>query len=317
MKTTKTILIYLIAVLCFNTKTTKAQAYIYHPMVVDSANWEYSTIKNNNVFCDSGYKFEIYDDTIVNGINYKKLYSGGGNNNTFDLIRESNKKIYYRKNFGNFIFPEILLYDFSKNIGDTILTNKNGSSTVLDTLQSKIIQIDSILTKKGYRKRFIVKALNYGWAASCFMPERFWFIEEIGSPISFMYIELAGVGVYAPCEFSSYIIKKSTFKDTLVVPPPGCLHVGIDEKHETPLPKVVFTKNSTNDNTNYIVNINISGKGQLQIYNINGKLLQEVECNGNQKIKLSIPNLQNNILVWKLYENQTSSYISGKQIVNE
>lgn len=304
MKNIKLLFFLLLTITLTNNKVS-AQAYIYHPMVVDSATWEYSDIKDNNVYCDWSNRRLIYGDTIVDAKLYKKLRTPG--NGSFDLIREDNKKIYYRRDFGTFFRPELLLYDFSKDLGDTILTNRYNAQGSIDTLKSKIIKIDSILTQKGYRKRFKIDAINYGWAASCDMIERFWFIEEIGSPISFVYIDLAGIGASGPCEGSSYIIKKTTFNDTLVIPPVGCLHLSVGSLEDS-ANKIILT---TNDSS-LSIKLNFIPNGVFELFDLFGKKVYSLNLKHQKEYTLDSIILNRAIYVWKYYDFNQKKHLSGK-----
>ena len=67
-------------------------------------------------------------------------------------LRENDKKIYY---LGETIFSlyceeEFLLYDFTKQIGDTIKHDPEG------LFFSVILDIDSVLIGDGYRKRYSI-----------------------------------------------------------------------------------------------------------------------------------------------------------------
>ncbi|MGE5393923.1 MAG: hypothetical protein ACM3P1_04210, partial [Candidatus Saccharibacteria bacterium] len=103
-------------------------------------------------------------DTIINEKLYHKLYRStdtlfteaklcGG-------IREENKRIYFYAIDsvpypGMYTYPskkkEIILYDFSLKLGDSI-SNRDNYHTGSD--YAKVIKVDSILTEVGYRKRW-------------------------------------------------------------------------------------------------------------------------------------------------------------------
>ena len=75
------------------------------------------------------HRFGLYGDTIINSKTYSKIYSLYDstlihpNSTYYAAIREDSLKRVYILFVG---FPEILLYDFSLNIGDTIWYDYGG-----------------------------------------------------------------------------------------------------------------------------------------------------------------------------------------------
>lgn len=135
----------------------KSQNYV--PFPIENANW--------NVFyvgtCQERapdtllLKYTINGDTTINELTYKKLCLENGDTinpqtKAIGGLREENRKIYYN---GLTILSstddkEYLLYDFTKQIGDTILHNPQG------WFKSVILDIDSVLIDGVYRKRYKV-----------------------------------------------------------------------------------------------------------------------------------------------------------------
>jgi len=122
-------------------------------------------------------RYFLGGDTMVNQINYKKLCLETGNlanpeRKLAGLIREQNKRIYYRGT--DFLgFPhdeEWLLYDFNVQEGDTVWHSNSGYDyTVIETIDS--VEIDGRL-----RRRYKVNT----WRNYYFEDEEYW-IEGIGS----------------------------------------------------------------------------------------------------------------------------------------
>jgi len=119
-------------------------------------------------------KFAINgEDTIINGIVYKKLFlfhtSQFYNDSAICIggIREVNKKIFYYGDSVHILKPiitnncngnEILLYDFSLNIGDTINEECfNGFFTLVVT------DIDTMLIGNKLRKVFHFNTPLFNW----------------------------------------------------------------------------------------------------------------------------------------------------------
>ncbi len=102
-------------------------------------------------------RYTIRGDTMIGEIQYLKLCLETGDTinpqiQTIGALREYDKKIYY---IGETIVSdmsggEYLLYDFTKQIGDTIKHDSYGE------FYSTILDIDSVLIGNSYRKRFKV-----------------------------------------------------------------------------------------------------------------------------------------------------------------
>ncbi|MFW6225160.1 MAG: T9SS type A sorting domain-containing protein [Bacteroidota bacterium] len=136
---------------------SKSQDYI--PFPTENVNW--------NVFyagtCEEAppdtslLRYTIHGDTTINEIQYSKLCLETGDTinpkvQTIGGLRESEKKIYY---IGQTIYSggfedEYLLYDFTKQIGDTIKHDYHGR------FYSVVLDIDSVSIYGSYRKRFEV-----------------------------------------------------------------------------------------------------------------------------------------------------------------
>jgi hypothetical protein len=136
----------------------KSQEYI--PFPTENVNW--------NVYLLSTYVYEfppdtvllrytIHGDTTINEILYSKLCLESGDTinpkiQAIGGLREVGKKIYYigRTILGSERDGEYLLYDFTKQTGDTIKHDDYGS------FYSIILNIDSIMIDGTYQKRYQV-----------------------------------------------------------------------------------------------------------------------------------------------------------------
>jgi hypothetical protein len=122
-------------------------------------------------------RYALQGDTIINQITYKKLCIESGDvlNPMIEpvgALREEERKIFFlgKDYLGFFHDEEILLYDFNKEIGDTIFHDINKTS------YSVVENIDAIEIAGVDRKRFKIKSnTNY-----YFQDEEYW-IEGIGS----------------------------------------------------------------------------------------------------------------------------------------
>jgi len=156
------------------------QTNVYHPFPDTNAFWG---DKGWNIFnssiCDNT-RYGINGDTLINGINYKKIYSLSDstltNNNSiyFAAIREQNKKVYTV--IGS--FPEEILYNFNLNVGDTIRYHYSLVWNGAANFSRVVTKIDSILLLNGkYRKRW-----SFDPADNCALGDTV--IEGIGSVIN-------------------------------------------------------------------------------------------------------------------------------------
>ncbi|MBA7580749.1 hypothetical protein ES708_22643 [subsurface metagenome] len=122
-------------------------------------------------------RYTIHGDTIINQIAYKKLCLESGDTLDPEIesvggLREQDKKIYFigQDFLRNPHYEESLLYDFNKQIGDTVKHDNYG------TCYSIIENIDSIEIDGEYRKRYEVYASN-----NYYFPDQEYWIEGIGS----------------------------------------------------------------------------------------------------------------------------------------
>lgn len=145
----------------------------YYPFPDSNAIWNhYFEIGESKSYTNTSmyYSYGLMGDTTINAISYSKLYEFS--DTVFNsyaeylggLREDTLRKVYYTgKDFwGGDFADEILLYDFSKNIGDTIEYGIWGETIIQD--------IDSVLIGNNYRKRYYVDSYGYDF-----------FIEGIGS----------------------------------------------------------------------------------------------------------------------------------------
>lgn len=138
--------------------TTVVICQAYVPFHTDSAKWSNLSIHGDpTVRIDTTLeRLYLKGDSVYNNHTYHNMWSQTGSidsptTNYFGGIREVNKKIYY---IGLQAFnpdQEILLYDFTKHVGDTIYHTFQGGS--FDGY-SVVVAIDSISISGQYRKRF-------------------------------------------------------------------------------------------------------------------------------------------------------------------
>jgi len=149
---------------------SKAQNYVTFPD--SNAVWSVQEWSQGHCppteFCNKQYR--LFGDTIIDTVQYHKIYtiddtiSNFTNSTYFGAIREQEKKIYFLYYSCQ---NEIRLYDFSKNVGDTLQklyseielcgSGYSGYATVTS--------VDSVLIDGNYRKVIHLDVLfnNHVW----------------------------------------------------------------------------------------------------------------------------------------------------------
>jgi hypothetical protein len=138
-----------------------------------NAYWNMFSFNWGNMYVEN--PIGVVGDTTINNTQYIKicqstdtLFEFQADYPFYCAVREEDSKYY-------FVFPnetsEILYYDFTLEVGDTIQYPTN-----LYSVKLTVIEKDSILTETGYRKRLQLNNIDlpFGW------PSQYW-IEGIGS----------------------------------------------------------------------------------------------------------------------------------------
>lgn len=150
-------LIFTVATILTFTIGLKSQNYV--PFPTENVNWNvyYVGTCEEKAPDTTLLRYTIHGDTTINEVAYKKLCLESGNTinpivKAIGGIREKDKKIYYngRTILSSTYGKEYLLYDFTKQIGDTIKHNPPS------LFYSVILAIDSIMIDGTYRKRYKV-----------------------------------------------------------------------------------------------------------------------------------------------------------------
>lgn len=132
----------------------------YFPFPVENANWNIYLISgcNNDASADTFLlRYTLSGDTVIQDIQYKRLCIETGDTlspltKPIGGIREADRKVYYigEDFMGNSHEEEMLLYDFTASVGDTIIHD------TVSRFYSVVEDIDSILIGEEYRKRYRV-----------------------------------------------------------------------------------------------------------------------------------------------------------------
>lgn len=212
----------------------------YHPFPDTNATWCDERYDNGWPYSNYFYfyyktdgKFTINDTiyTIISD-NYDQITC---------YLREENKKVYCRWNTD---VPEFVLYDFDKDISDTVILHQNYGDSYTGIVES----IDSLLIGDEYHKRYYIQC--WEWSS-------FYFTEGVGSNAGLMYCDIPWVDIYgnlycfslndtiykadgsgekSPGDCWDYIgIRENTFEDLTVYPNPASEWIYVNDNNDCKL----------------------------------------------------------------------------------
>ena len=296
----------------------------YFPFPEDNAIWN---IKYTNTWeGDDEIRYGQIGDTIIESVTYHKIYQLKDSTlihpeSVFCCgFREESKRIYMKVNN----LDEQLIYDFNLNVGDSIKYNFSGGffnnngemvfSQTCDTFYRKVISIDTVIIFNGSQRRHYILERTNGY-----QPFNDEWIEGIGSCV--------WVGLFNP-----YVTDVATNGDGWT---PMCFKVGdevvylensecekcfcklytgvirvdADFHSDFPYPNpanniLLFTFPPNNENPQ---NENI-----IKIFEINGRLLQEIQTKSNL-FEVNISDLRKGTYIFETMNNEQKTQ-TGKFI---
>lgn len=129
---------------------------VYTPFAMKDAIWVgRDFFVNNTTPMYNHWQVSITgQDTLINGIIYKKIDKKGIRNN-ITAIREKDKIIYLREDN-----KDTILYDFNIRLGDTLNGRFYGYS--LNSRKVVVTSIDSLLVGSNYRKKYKLSVPSFG-----------------------------------------------------------------------------------------------------------------------------------------------------------
>lgn len=238
-------------------------------------------------------QYYLNGDTLINGINYKKLYSCDYSPSLYNLFylggmrEDSLNRIYVYVDSNNFTFnpiiqpnTEYLVYDFGLNVGDTIrLFNMQDSILILQT-------VDSVFIGNRYRKRWqLVDEFN--------SPKKVW-IDGIGDI----------TGLFFPLEHcfeETQMLTCFEEYEGILWSNPGlqgidCFSVGIEENIQE-INKVSVNPNPTSGKLNIELAEIPKETVLVELYDISGRLIKLDEFFNQSNFSLELTDLQNGIYI--------------------
>jgi hypothetical protein len=288
--------------------TLLAQEYV--PMPTSNAIWsEYDIWWGGYIPEISPYYMVITGDTIINNNTYHKIVQSLDTiiDMTTDCFRgsfreDTNKSVYFLPKDS---INEVLIYDFSKNVGDTIYINEFDWTVYISTPYI-IDQIDSILIDGNYRRKFIFIPLNG------FYTQIPW-VEGIGSMVgilnsfnphsisgwwSFNCLTQNGNHIYQNPE--SYVSDCFVFLDIAIQNAYG-ENISISPNPSKGIFQISFEKfNSLT----------------VKVYSVKGKILFEKKLNGTNYI-IDLSNFNSGLYLVKITDTETKHSIQKKIIIKK
>lgn len=291
--------LYTIFALLLMTRSVAMYAQEYVPIIQEGNVWNtldvtagmYNTYYNNvNWF--SG-------DTIIDDVRYAKLMgtTDGDAPHLFSLLREDDGKVWERLNNQR----EILLYDFTANVGDTLWCG-----LWADEYHYNIVDSISIEHIGGVDRKKFWFGLEYGWFGTA--ATEIW-IEGIGSDLGLLYSGSAGISGAYYCTLCFHQ------NDELIWQNPNYDDCTFDAVGENSFANEIFVcPNPAKD----VVNINFADDTECQsvaIYSIDGRLVVETFPETSQSSTINIADLTPGLYLIKLRMSDGSEFI--ERIVKE
>ena len=296
----------------FNLKTELTTSIPYVPFPTENASWSEIHVQQGSCepagYCK--YQYKMLGDTTISSIQYHKIYKQDDslaitkNAVYLGAIREESKKIYYRSSNCN---QDIRIYDFSKNVGDTIKNLYSSSNICGNSLMGSgtITAIDTVLIDGSYRRAFHLE----------FSKKDYLWIEGIGCTN----------GLFNPvvpqltCACFWYLIcyhqnnqAKFVNNDSqlnYVAPRITCFPSTIDGVN-TPAEKKSFTVSPNPVKDILIVQFtseNVSG-ATMEVINVLGKRVKTISISNSSEYKLDLTDCSAGIYYVMLkYKNKTES----------
>ena len=254
--------IYTIFALLLMTRSVAVYAQEYVPVIQEGNVWNtldvtvgmYNTYYNNiNWF--SG-------DTIIDDVRYAKLMgtTDGDAPHLFSLFREDDGKVWERLNNQ----MEILLYDFTANVGDTLWCG-----LWADEYHYNIVDSISIEHIGGVDRKKFWFGLEYDWFNIITAAETW--VEGIGSDLGLLYSGSAGISGAYHCTLCFHQ------NDELVWQHPDYDNCTFDAVGENIGVKKVLYPNPTRGT----IRIEAENIRNVSIYNYLGEMIFETETSDN------------------------------------
>jgi len=294
-----------------------SQSYI--PIPADSTSeWRVKKVyhfKGDICLYTDDIKYYFVGDTTINSLTYSKLYKSGitfqeamGPNVICDstiyhytdvyvgAIRNDTGKVFYKSSYND---PEILLYDFTLNIGDRLIRPWVGVDT------SIVVAIDTVTINNQQHRRFFI---NVGTTNANYLDSSRYITEGIGAS--------TGLVENQNWEGSNELLCYA--ENHSPVYPVGCscvLNVGVKEiLHERQKERVQIYPNPTKEIVTLKFNNTTHNSLEISIYDILGKRVKQFQfLNAKLEYKVNLKGLRTGLYFYKIQDENGIIY-SGKII---
>ena len=297
----KLLLLSLTLMLLFSNLQTFGQTSAYHPFPDSNAVWNIHfsiTCYWNGTMGNNFYSIAISEDTLINGQVYHKLttpfvqyYSTGLCGGELPVgyrgaIRQdtTNRKVFYVPPSNTI---ELLLYDFTLQVGDTVTGYIESNINEPDIVQS----IDSVLVGSTYRKRWNINP-SYN----------IHFIEGIGSTYGLIQQSPGDITDFPDYEITCFQVNEQTlYPDTTT----SCQLIVSVNTIESCSYQVLASPNPAREIVNFeFGNIQNLQQAQLRCYDVFGSLLHSEPIVQDQKeVVLDISSWPSGMYVAVVYRN--------------
>jgi len=288
--------IFFSILLLLSVSFAKGQEYTYIPFVEEGKIWSYATVYQVGYLPGGGPEYragysnyQIKGDTIINGLNYKKLYAGCSDKDYYlgVCLREENKKVHFiiegRDNGQPF-------FDFNLQEGDWV------------GYLYQVTKIDTIQIGETKRKRFAFGPGNVyeTWIEGIGALEDFY-------PLNGRLLGLYDQGINYQKKGSDLIYKteKWYFNEN------DCDYSDIKSLLSFSPLKLLQRKGEVELQPD----AGIFVSGWVYVYSIQGKLLYTKPANINSSIIIPTSGFSNGTYIIQLTEDKTKKTWSGKVII--
>jgi hypothetical protein len=279
----------LLLILLFHFTYSYSQTYYQFP--TSNTTW-YETYHDQYGSLTNYSYLLLNSDTLINGKNYNNLFKPNSfwpyDTINIGCIREDSLKQIFFYNYST--QNEYLLYDFSKNIGDTIFY---GTPSVYTFEKLLITNIDTVLIGNNYRRRFYT---NYSTTT---FGHEVW-IEGIGS-----YRDLLSPVKRWPTCVCSWELNCIEENDSMYCLPG--LFNSINNNISVSSNKIKISPNPFNATTEISFD-KFCKTVDIEVYNVQGKLIKQSEFVNCKKKQFSRIGLENGLYFLKV--------ILDKNIIN-
>lgn len=305
----KKILFIIVLLTGFATEIIYAQEYQYVSMPTKNAIWSTYLYFPSAPIPIMNPIFSLFnEDTIIRNKIWYKLYQSADtipekeNSILIGYIREENKKVYfkYKRDVHDPGYDNHILYDFTKNIGDTVVVDFDIRTELI------ITQIDTVVIGNKKRKQF-------KFNISEDLDNLYW-IEGIGSTNGLLHSGdfVVGTHNFLLCfkKSGETFYYNNMFK-TCYPDYPKIYYSIKDNKNNKAL-KVI--PNPASKDCSIYLPEPITGK--LTIYSLTGKIVLTKQINRIKTINISVKNIKQGMYILKIINTKNNKIYSSKIIKN-